>query len=42
MNKEKCDRCAGDGLEMCRVDGCDRNVNNKCIKCKGTGVIESK
>jgi DnaJ-class molecular chaperone len=40
--QETCTRCLGDGLEMCRVDGCDANRNNKCISCKGTGVKDVK
>ena len=37
--QEKCSRCNGDGLEMCRLDGCDRDENKKCNKCKGAGII---
>lgn len=33
----ECTRCAGDGYEMCRVDQCDFDINNKCIDCKGMG-----
>jgi transcription elongation factor Elf1 len=35
----RCPRCAGDGLEMCRVDGCDRDENVKCKQCKGEKFV---
>jgi DnaJ-class molecular chaperone len=34
----KCSHCAGDGLEMCRVDGCDYSRERKCHECKGSGI----
>ena len=37
---EKCSHCDGDGLEMCRIDGCDRDPKNKCEKCGGKGYCE--
>lgn len=38
MTKQDCPRCEGDGLEMCRVDQCDKDKKRKCKECHGTGI----
>jgi DnaJ-class molecular chaperone len=39
LEKRICGRCNGDGLEMCRIDGCDRDDSKKCIDCNGSGKL---